>query len=140
MTDFVSLCDYLATTLDEDDVTEKLAAYFICISKHELIITIQILQRKYPEKICSTKQLANWAKDNASIPDWLYEESKMVTKDLSELAALLLPNNGKLNELLLTDIFQKSMDAKRISVEALEDMFSISGEMPTQVQDIFLIN
>src|SRR5688500_12748063 len=85
----------LFSQLDETTRTnEKVAAmarYFADADPRDAAWTVYFLSGERIKRLMNARKLAQWAMDEANVPDWLFEESYDAVGDLAETITLLLP-------------------------------------------------
>ena len=85
----------LYTALDETTKTnEKIAAmsrYFGSAPPADVAWAVHFLIGRRPKRLIPTRDLVEWATQEAGIPDWLFAECYQAMGDLAETIALLLP-------------------------------------------------
>jgi DNA ligase-1 len=85
----------LYAALDETTKTnEKVAAltrYFSAASPEDAAWAVNFLIGRRPKRLLESRKLAQWAIEEAGIPDWLFGESYHAVGDFAETIALLLP-------------------------------------------------
>jgi DNA ligase-1 len=85
----------LYTALDETTKTnEKVAAlknYFSSVPPEDAAWAVNFLIGRRPKRLLESRKLAQWAMEEAGIPDWLFSESYNAVGDFAETMALLLP-------------------------------------------------
>jgi DNA ligase 1 len=95
----------LYTALDETTATnEKIAAlvqYFRGAPPADAAWAVHFLSGRRPKRLVSTRNLRTWAASEATLPDWLFDESYHEVGDLAETITLLLPDTGQSSELPL---------------------------------------
>lgn len=97
----------LYTTLDETNKTnakiEALRAYFQGAPPADAAWVLYFLIGRRPRRAIAVRKLAEWAAQEADIPDWLFSESYDAVGDIAETIALILPETGAVSELSLHD-------------------------------------
>jgi DNA ligase-1 len=85
----------LYAALDETTKTnEKIAAmasYFRAVTPEDAAWAVHFLIGRRPKRLVPTRDLAEWAIQEAGISDWLFGECYQAVGDLAETIALLLP-------------------------------------------------
>jgi len=91
----VKLFTELYTALDETTKTnEKVAAlarYFREAPPEDAAWAVNFLIGRRPKRLLESRKLAQWATEEAEIPDWLFSECYHAAGDFAEIIALLLP-------------------------------------------------
>jgi DNA ligase-1 len=92
----------LFTAVDETTATgEKVAAlehYFRSAPPADAAWAVHFLIGRRPKRLVRTALLVAWAREEADIPEWLFEESYHAVGDLAEAIGLLLPDAGAPSE------------------------------------------
>ena len=85
----------LYAALDETTKTnEKIAAlerYFRAAAPEDAAWAVSFLIGRRPKRLLESRKLAQWAIEEAGVPDWLFAECYHAVGDFAELIALLLP-------------------------------------------------
>ena len=85
----------LYTALDETTKTnEKVAAlrhYLAAAAPADAAWAVAFLLGRRPKRLIASRDLAQWATDEAGVPGWLFEECYHAVGDFAETMALLLP-------------------------------------------------
>ena len=85
----------LYAALDQTTRTsEKVAAlknYFLTAAPADAIWAVSFLIGRRPKRLLESRKLAQWAIEEAGIPDWLFGECYQAVGDFAETIALLLP-------------------------------------------------
>lgn len=86
----------LYAELDETtSTTSKVAAlvrYFRQAPAADAAWAVALLSGRRPKRLMSNPLLTRWAAEAASVPEWLFEESRQTVGDTAETIALLLPD------------------------------------------------
>lgn len=89
----------LYTAIDETNATsEKVAAmvrYFGSAPAADAAWAVHFLSGRRPKRLVGGRKLYAWAAEEASIPEWLFEESYHAVGDLAETISLLMPESGE---------------------------------------------
>lgn len=95
----------LYAALDETTKTnEKVAAlerYFRIAPPEDAAWAVSFLIGRRPKRLLESRKLAQWAIEEAGVPDWLFGECYQAVGDFAELIALLLPPTAQSTELPL---------------------------------------
>ena len=95
----------LYTALDETTRTnEKVAAlrkYFTSAAPADAVWAVSFLIGRRPKRLLESRKLAEWATEEAGIPDWLFGECIQAVGDFAETIALLLPAAARSTDLPL---------------------------------------
>jgi DNA ligase-1 len=85
----------LYSALDRTNKTnEKVAAlkrYFTAAEPADAAWAVSFLLGRRPKRLFESRKLAQWAIEEAGVPDWLFAESYHAVGDFAETIALLLP-------------------------------------------------
>ncbi|MFA0964634.1 ATP-dependent DNA ligase [Roseivirga sp. BDSF3-8] len=96
----------LFTELDQTNKTnEKVAAlkrYFSLAPDQDKLWALALFTHKRPKRQVNSPLLRQWAREQAGIPEWLFDESYHVVGDLAETMSLLLPFPSQENDEGLT--------------------------------------
>lgn len=86
----------LFTAIDEttrtNEKVDAMAAYFAAADAADAAWVVYFLSGGRPKRLIPVRRLAQWAMEEANIPDWLFEESYEAVGDLAETMSLLLPD------------------------------------------------
>src|SRR3954471_15268398 len=89
----------LYTAIDETNRTnEKVDAmveYFREADPADAAWAVYFLGGGRPKRLIPIRRLADWAMQEAGVPDWLFEESYHSVGDLAETISLLLPETER---------------------------------------------
>ena len=95
----------LYTALDETTKTnQKVAAlkrYLETAEPADAAWAVNFLIGRRPKRLLESRKLAQWAIEEAGIPDWLFGECYQAVGDFAELIALLLPPAARSSDLPL---------------------------------------
>src|SRR4051812_6848914 len=86
----------LFTAIDEttrtNEKVEAMVAYFAGADPADAAWVVYFLSGGRPKRLIPVRRLAQWAMEEADIPDWLFEESYEAVGDLAETISLLMPD------------------------------------------------
>ncbi len=86
----------LFTAIDEttrtNEKVDAMVAYFADTNPADAAWVVYFLGGSRPKRLIPVRRLAQWAMEEAKIPDWLFEESYEAVGDLAETVTLLLPD------------------------------------------------
>ena len=89
----------LYAALDETTKTnEKVAAltrYLAALTPEDAAWAVNFLIGRRPKRLLESRKLAQWAIEEAGVPEWLFAECHHAVGDFAELIALLLPPVGR---------------------------------------------
>jgi DNA ligase-1 len=95
----------LYAALDETTKTnEKVGAlerYFRVAAPEDAAWAVSFLIGRRPKRLLESRKLAQWANEEAGVPEWLFAECYHAVGDFAELIALLLPPAARSTELPL---------------------------------------
>jgi DNA ligase-1 len=96
----------LYTALDETTKTnQKVAAlkrYLQAAQPADAAWAVNFLIGRRPKRLLESRKLAQWAVEEAGVPDWLFGECYQAVGDFAELIALLLPPAAASSDLPLS--------------------------------------
>jgi DNA ligase-1 len=112
----------LFTAIDETNRTnEKVDAmveYFREADPADAAWAVYFLAGGRPKRLIAVRRLAEWAMEEAGVPDWLFEESYDAVGDLAETISLLLPeSDSESNEPLHVVIDKRILALGKLSEE-----------------------
>lgn len=97
----------LYAALDETTkTTVKVAAmaqYFASVRPHDAAWGVYFLSGRKPRQAVPSRRLRQWARETASVPEWLFDESYHHVGDVAETIALLLPRASAASDHPLAD-------------------------------------
>ena len=93
MKQFAELVKVLGGSTKTNDKLQALSDYFSLAGDRDKVWVIAIFSGRRPRRSVSSRLLAEWCMEQASIPSWLFGESYGAVGDLAETIALLLPEN-----------------------------------------------
>jgi DNA ligase-1 len=95
----------LYTALDETTKTNAkvaaLAGYLAAVAPEDAAWAVNFLIGRRPKRLLESRKLAQWAIEEAGVPDWLFGECYHAVGDFAETIALLLPPAGSSSPLPL---------------------------------------
>ena len=91
MREFARLFTELDETTSTNEKVAALARYFGAADARDAAWAVYFLSGNRIKRLIGVRKLAQWAMDEAGIPDWLFEESYHAVGDLAETITLLLP-------------------------------------------------
>src|SRR5688572_8101104 len=94
MKEFAELFLNLDRTNKTNEKVELLKNYFINTNEKDKIWALALFTGRRPSFKVNSRQLREWASEEAKIPEWLFRESYQSVGDLGETISLLLPSNG----------------------------------------------
>ena len=93
MKDFAELFLNLDRTNKTNEKVELLRNYFLSASDEDKLWTLVLFTGRRPSLKINSRQIREWAAEEANIPEWLFRESYQSVGDLGETISLLLPQN-----------------------------------------------
>ncbi len=88
---FADLYAALDETTKTNEKIAAMAAYFRTAPPEDTAWAVHFLIGRRPKRLIPTRDLAQWAIEEAGISDWLFGECYQAVGDLAETIALLLP-------------------------------------------------
>jgi DNA ligase-1 len=88
---FAELYAALDRTTKTNEKVAALAAYCKAAPPADAAWAISFLLGRRPKRLLESRKLAQWAIEEAGVPDWLFGESYHAVGDFAETIALLLP-------------------------------------------------
>ena len=89
---FARLFTAIDETMRTNEKVDAMVAYFADASPGDAAWAVYFLGGGRPKRLIPVRRLAQWAMDEANIPDWLFDESYEAVGDLAETISLLLPD------------------------------------------------
>jgi len=85
----------LYAALDETTKTNRkvaaLTSYLASVPPEDAAWAVNFLIGRRPKRLLESRKLAQWAMEEAAVPEWLFGECYQAVGDFAELIALLLP-------------------------------------------------
>ncbi|MGF1503946.1 MAG: ATP-dependent DNA ligase [Anaerolineae bacterium] len=94
MRQFAELYTALDATTKTNEKIRHLAGYFRQADPADGAWAVYFLSGRRPRRAMSSRQLAEWARQLAGVPEWLFGECYDAVGDLAETITLLLPDPG----------------------------------------------
>lgn len=88
---FSVLVNTLGTSTKTNEKLDALTGYFHEASGKDKVWVIALFSGRRPKRVVNSTLLAEWSREQASLPPWLFEESYHTVGDLAETIALILP-------------------------------------------------
>lgn len=98
MKEFAELFLNLDRTNKTNEKVELLRNYFLSASDEDKLWTLALFTGRRPSLKINSRQIREWAAEEANIPEWLFRESYQSVGDLGETISLLLPQNDSILE------------------------------------------
>jgi DNA ligase-1 len=98
---FARLYTSLDETMRTNEKVDAMAAYFRVVDPADAAWAVYFLGGGRPKRLIPVRRLAQWAMEEAGIPDWLFEESYDAVGDLAETMSLLLPDIDSATDIAL---------------------------------------
>jgi DNA ligase-1 len=92
--DFAELYSALDRTNKTNEKVDALKRYFSAAQPADAAWAVSFLLGRRPKRLFESRKLAQWAIEEAGVPDWLFSESYHAVGDFAETIALLLPPTG----------------------------------------------
>src|SRR4051794_40871649 len=89
---FARLFAAIDETMRTNEKVDAMAEYFSSADPKDAAWAVYFLSGGRPKRLVPVRRLAQWAMEEAKIPDWLFEESYDAVGDLAETMSLLLPD------------------------------------------------
>jgi len=98
---FAELYAALDETTKTNEKVDALTRYFSSVPPADAAWATAFLIGRRPKRLLESRKLAQWAIEEAGIPDWLFGECYHAVGDFAETIALLLPPAGSSSSLPL---------------------------------------
>lgn len=98
---FAQLYAALDQTTRTNDKVAALERYFSTAPPEDAVWALHFLIGRRPRRLIESRKLAEWAIEEAGIPDWLFAECLHAVGDFAETMALLLPPAARATSLPL---------------------------------------
>lgn len=92
MRQFARLFTAIDETTRTNEKVEAMAAYFARAAPADAAWVVYFLSGGRPKRLIPVRRLAQWAMEEANIPEWLFEDSYEAVGDLAETMSLLMPD------------------------------------------------
>jgi DNA ligase-1 len=89
--DFAELYAALDETTKTNDKIAALKRYLEAASPEDAAWAVHFLIGRRPKRLLESRKLAQWAMEEAGVPDWMFGECYQAVGDFAETMALLLP-------------------------------------------------
>ena len=89
---FARLYAALDATTRTTEKVDAMVSYFRAADPRDAPWAVYFLSGGRPKRLIPVRRLADWAMEEAEIPDWLFGESYEAVGDLAETISLLLPD------------------------------------------------
>lgn len=89
---FARLYASIDETMRTNEKVDAMVAYFKVADPADAAWAVYFLSGGRPKRLIPVRRLAQWAMEEANVPDWLFEESYEAVGDLAETMSLLLPD------------------------------------------------
>ena len=93
MRKFARLFTAIDETMRINEKVDAMVEYFASADPRDAAWAVYFLSGGRPKRLIPVRRLAQWAMEEAAIPDWLFEECYSAVGDLAEAMSLLLPDN-----------------------------------------------
>ena len=91
MKTFAALYEALDATNKTNEKVAALKRYWTVAEPADAAWAATFLLGRRPKRLFESRKLAQWAIEEAGVPDWLFGECYQAVGDFAELIALLLP-------------------------------------------------
>ena len=98
MKPFAALFSQLDETTRTNEKVAAMARYFASADPRDAAWSVYFLSGERVKRLMNARKLAQWAMDEANVPEWLFEESYQAVGDLAETITLLLPAPTKTSD------------------------------------------
>ena len=88
---FAELYAALDATTKTNEKVAALTRYFSAAAPADAAWAASFLLGRRPKRLLESRKLAQWAIEEAGVPDWLFGECYHAVGDFAETIALLLP-------------------------------------------------
>ncbi|MDX5428315.1 MAG: ATP-dependent DNA ligase, partial [Bacteroidota bacterium] len=92
---FAKLFRQLDQTNKTNAKIQALVEYFRLADPKDALWAIAVFSGKRPKRSVNTRELREWAAEEADLPLWMLEETYHIVGDLSETLANIIPEKGK---------------------------------------------
>jgi DNA ligase-1 len=89
---FARLFAAIDETTRTNEKVDAMVAYFADAEPADAAWVVYFLSGGRPKRLVPVRRLAQWARDEANVPDWLFDECYEAVGDLAETVSLLLPD------------------------------------------------
>src|SRR5688500_1148349 len=110
---FAALYARLDETTKTNRKIEAMRDYFAAVEPADAAWAVYFLSGRKPKRLVRTGDLARWASTEATVPDWLFDESYDAVGDLAETIGLLLPEPEHSSDDSLTEWVEHRLLALR---------------------------
>lgn len=139
MRDFSVLFSALDQTKAGNEKISLLSGYFKDADDRDRICALALFLGRRPPRKVKSRQLQNWATEQAGIPAWLFDECYSSVGDLGETIALLIPAGKNQNDRPLSWWFEQISRLPTNDENSLRSFVTESWENLGR-QDLFLFN
>lgn len=89
---FAKLFAAIDETMRTNEKVDAMVEYFRSADPADAAWAVWFLSGGRPKRLIPVRRLASWAMEEASVPDWLFDECYDAVGDLAETVSLLLPD------------------------------------------------
>ena len=89
---FSVLVNTLGTSTKTNEKLDALTGYFQQAPGKDKVWVIALFSGRRPKRVVNSRLLAEWSREQAGLPPWLFEECYHTVGDLAETIALILPS------------------------------------------------
>ena len=134
----------LYAALDETTKTNAkitaMSRYFSSSPPEDVAWAVHFLIGRRPKRLIPTRDLVDWAIEEAGVPEWLFGESYQAVGDLAETIALLLPPASTTSDRPLRYWVEERLlpmlNITRDEAMRIGEIFRNSAESKASVQDL----
>ncbi|MDQ3143160.1 MAG: hypothetical protein M3Q56_13035 [Bacteroidota bacterium] len=91
----------ISFTTNEDEKIKQLVYYFTYAGDQDTICFLNLFLFQNVKRIISIQELKNLVLELTQLPEWIFFDSYMITKELSETIHLILPNPSQIKKVSL---------------------------------------
>src|SRR5690349_10952931 len=106
---FARLFSEIDSTTRTNEKVDAMARYFSEADPEDAAWAVYFLSGGRPKRLIPVRRLAEWAMEESSVSQWLFEESYDAVGDLAETIALLLPDSTQSSDAPLHDWVQNRL-------------------------------
>lgn len=139
MRSFSELFKKIEHTTSTNAKVDALVEFFEVSEDKDKLWAIALFTHRRPKRTISTSLMRIWAAEEASIPDWLFEDSYHIVGDLAETISLVLPNPETKHVKSLDDWIIEMIDQKE-KAESEKKQWILSAWSGLEKDERFLFN
>ena len=92
---FAALFSEIDATTRTSEKVDAMVRYFADVPHRDAAWAVYFLSGNRPKRLLPARKLAQWAMEEAQVPEWLFDESYEAVGDLAETITLLLPESAR---------------------------------------------